>query len=97
MVYSMNDLTADTVVISLGSNDGSGIDTMQALIEIRNRVKSKKVMWILPANSKPIQNIVRDVATQYNDLVIEIKSLSPDRVHPTMSGYKELAKEIRSH
>lgn len=104
-MYKVNDLTANTVVISLGTNDHFNVNTRKELLALRDRVKSKKVFWILPANNalgsgvsiEYIQNIVKDIAKQYNDVIIEIKSLQLDNIHPSWSGYRQIIKEIKDN
>ena len=93
--YLGKELTAPNVVISLGSNDTAYIKTMEELIELRQNVKSSNVVWILPANKLDKRSIVKLVAEKYNDRVLTINKVSPDNVHPTMSGYKELAEKSR--
>lgn len=104
-MFHVNDLTANTVVISLGTNDYSGINTRQELLKVRERVHSKRVFWILPANNakasgvsiESIQNIVKDIAKQYNDVIIEIKSLQLDNIHPSWAGYRQIVKEVKGN
>lgn len=93
--YIQNDLTAKTVVISLGSNDHKGVKTKEELEIIRNKVKSSRVFWILPAIKPNIQHIVKQVAREHGDTVLPINHLQPDGVHPTTAGYKQLARETR--
>ena len=47
--YLKNNLSAKTVIISLGSNDHSGVKTKAELQRIREKVGVAKVFWILPA------------------------------------------------
>lgn len=104
-MYQINDLTADTVVISLGTNDHKYVNTNSELLKMRERIKSKRVFWILPANNlaasgvpiTTIQNIVKHIASQYNDIIIEIKSLQPDKIHPSWDGYKQIVKEVKEN
>jgi lysophospholipase L1-like esterase len=88
--YIGKDLVADTVVISLGSNDHKGIKTKNELMDLRSQVVAKKVYWILPANKPDIQEIVEEVAYKYGDWIIRIPHLSNDGVHPTRQGYKKI-------
>jgi lysophospholipase L1-like esterase len=88
--YIGKDLVADTVVISLGSNDHKGIKTKNELMDLRSQVVAKKVYWILPAIKPDIQEIVEEVANKYNDWIVRIPSLSKDGVHPTKQGYKKI-------
>lgn len=86
---------AKTVIISLGSNDYKGIKTEAELYSIRQLTKADRVYWILPAIKPHVQEIVRKVAAENGDTVLEIKDLSTDKVHPTGHGYKQLAQESK--
>jgi len=90
-----NNLKAENVIISLGSNDHAGVKTRAELEKIRSAVYAKKVFWILPAIKPNIQKIVEDIALQNNDWVIKISEVSTDGVHPTGRGYKEIGKTIK--
>jgi lysophospholipase L1-like esterase len=89
------DLSADTIIISLGSNDYKSINTLKELFTIRNVVSAKRVYWIVPAIKPEVQEMVDIVADKFEDTVIRIKDLSPDKVHPTPTGYKQLSKETK--
>ncbi len=89
------DLSADTVIISLGSNDYKSINTLKELFTIRNVVSAKRVYWIVPAIKSDIQEMVEIVADKFEDKVIRIKTVAPDKVHPTSTEYKRLAKETK--
>ena len=101
--YPSVDLTANTVIISLGSNDHKFVKTERELRAMRERVKGKKVFWILPAGNlkesdvdiEDIRNIIKTIATQYGDNVVPINRLSTDKIHPTGSGYRELAEQTK--
>jgi lysophospholipase L1-like esterase len=82
---------AKHVIISLGSNDHKGIKTEAELRNIRELTKADRVYWILPAIKPNIQEIVRRVAVENGDVILPIKDLSTDKVHPTGKGYKQLA------
>lgn len=90
--YIGKDLVADTVVISLGSNDHKGIKTKNELMDLRSQVLAKKVYWIMPAIKPEIQEIVEEVATKYGDWIIRIPNLSKDGIHPTNAGYKKIGE-----
>ena len=94
-VYSNKPLVANTVIISLGSNDLKNIDTKKELEIIRERVKAQRVFWIVPAIKPRIQDIVNEIAFENNDVVIPIRSLQKDKVHPDLNGYKQIAKRTR--
>ena len=94
--YLKNDLTAKTVIISLGSNDHKGVRTKAELQRIREKVGvNTRVFWILPAIKPEIQDIVKEMAKEYNDTVLPITRLQKDGVHPSWAGYKELAEKTK--
>jgi lysophospholipase L1-like esterase len=93
--YLKYDLTANTVIISLGSNDHKGIKTQEELERLRDKVQAGRVYWILPAIKPDIQEIVKKVAAQHGDTVVSITRLQPDGVHPSWAGYKELARVVK--
>ena len=93
--YIVNDLSADTVIISLGTNDPETMNTFKELLSLRQLVSGKKVIWIMPPIKPPVQDVVRIIARNYKDTILEIPELSKDKVHPTSSGYKQLAEKTK--
>jgi lysophospholipase L1-like esterase len=93
--YLKNDLTAKTVIISLGSNDHKGVRTKAEMQRIREKVGTARVFWILPAIKPEIQEIVQDIAKEYGDTVVPITRLQPDKIHPSWAGYKDLAEKTK--
>lgn len=101
--YRMTNLDAETVIISLGTNDHKYIDTLKELTQLRGRVHAKKVIWILPAAVNPksgtnigiIQASIAAVSNTYADRIITIPHPMADRYHPTARGYKQIAKETK--
>jgi lysophospholipase L1-like esterase len=93
--YLKYDLTANTVIISLGSNDHKGIKTQEELERLREKVTAGRVFWILPAIKPDIQRIVKMIAALYGDTVVPITRLQPDKIHPSWAGYKQIAKEVK--
>ena len=94
--FLKNDLSAKTVIISLGSNDHKGVRTKAELQRIREKVGVKaRVFWILPAIKPDIQQIVNDMAKEYGDVVLPINKLQPDKIHPSWAGYKEIANATK--
>ena len=92
------DLSAKHVIISLGTNDHSGVNTRKELESTRSRIaKDSRVFWILPAIKPNIQGIVRDIAAKYGDTVISTLKLDKDGIHPSWSGYKDLAEYARKN
>ena len=59
--------------------------------------KGKRVFWILPnEESKPlIVHQVREVAVQFNDVVLPTTRWQKDKIHPSWAGYKELAERTK--
>jgi lysophospholipase L1-like esterase len=102
-LYHKYDLTAGTVIISLGTNDHKYVKTKRELLAMRKRVNSKKVFWILPvgnsANSgvpiEDIQNVIKDIASEYGDIVLPITRVQKDRIHPSNNGYRDIAHNTK--
>ena len=90
-----NSVAAETVIISLGSNDTKDIRTIWEVTQLRERVRADRVFWILPANKKHVAEFVELVARDFEDTVIHIPEVSKDGVHPTTRGYKSLANLTR--
>lgn len=101
--FGNQDLTANTVIISLGSNDHKYIRTRQELEAMRSRVKAARVFWILPYGNlkgsevsiEQIQQTVKSIAQQYGDVVLPITRISKDNIHPSWAGYRELAEKTK--
>jgi len=93
--YLKYNLTANTVIISLGSNDHKHIRTQEELEQLRNKVQAGRVFWILPAIKPEIQRIVKVIAALHGDTVVPIARLQPDGVHPSWAGYKDLARVVK--
>lgn len=91
-------LEAKTVVISLGTNDHKGIKTYKELEKVRYRIKSMKVVWVMPPCNdkfcKPTVNAsVLLLASKYHDYTISTSYVQPDHIHPSWRGYKEIVKK----
>lgn len=94
---------ADTVIISLGSNDHKGVKTYDELFEMRQRVGAKNVFWVLPAGNlkaggvpiEKIQAIVQEIAKSNGDTVLPIRGLQPDGIHPSWTGYKDIVERTK--
>lgn len=89
------DLTAKTMIISLGTNDHQYVKTEAELRKMRERVKASRVYWILPAIKPDIQATVKKLAQEYGDVILPIVSLQPDRIHPSWAGYRNIAEKTR--
>lgn len=103
-MYKNKDLTARTLIISLGSNDHKGVKTYDELFELRQRVDADRVYWILPHGNlkapqnlpiEQIQKIVQELADYYGDVVLPITRVQPDGIHPSWEGYKDIAARAR--
>jgi lysophospholipase L1-like esterase len=101
--YLKYDLTAETVIISLGSNDHKYIRTQAELERMRAKVTAGRVFWILPHGNLPagglpiaeVQHIVKMIAAVHGDTVIPITRVQRDSIHPSWAGYKELARVVK--
>jgi hypothetical protein len=90
--------SAETVIISLGSNDHKHINTEAELIKMRERVQGSRVFWVLPAgnlkasevNIQWVQGLVREIAKNYGDTVLPITRLQRDGIHPSWVGYQDI-------
>jgi lysophospholipase L1-like esterase len=96
-------LIAETVIISLGSNDHKYVKTVSELRTIRDMTKAKRVFWILPSGVHPkntvtisdIQAMVRLVAEENGDIVLPVTRLQKDGIHPSWAGYKDIAEKTK--
>ena len=95
--YGKKDLSAKTVIISLGTNDHKGVNTFAELMKMRQQVTAERVYWILPpCNEKfckpSVNEVVEIIAKNFGDTIIGTKRLQADAIHPSWAGYKELAE-----
>jgi hypothetical protein len=83
------------VAISLGSNDHRNT-TAESLYDIRSKIKADMVVWVMPSRTlKPVQRvIIKEIANEFRDKILEINKMSYDGIHPTGQGYIELGKSI---
>ena len=84
---------ATNVIISLGTND-LGINTYIELRQLRERISARDVKWIVPPIADA-QAAVLAVANEYKDVLVYIKELSGDKIHPTQKEYKQLGEQIK--
>lgn len=102
-MHGDKNLSAGTVIISLGSNDHKYVKTEKELLAMRSKVNASKVFWILPHGNlkaggvdiETIQTIVKGIANQYGDTVLPIPRISKDNIHPSWAGYRELADKTK--
>ena len=96
--FGSNNLDANVVVISLGTNDHKYNNTEHELRKLRNHVHAVTVFWIMPPCNeyfcKPnVNEVVTKLANEYGDTIIRTDKVEHDHIHPNVSGYKELVKE----
>jgi hypothetical protein len=83
--------SAQTTIISLGSNDGNA-DFSKYIANLRSKITGK-VVWILSANNSKARSITLKIARQNGDSVVYLSQFkSADGVHP--KSYSSLANKI---
>ena len=89
----VDQVAADTVVISLGANDNpSGIGAVEAMETVRSRVTARRVIWLLPSCGARASAV--EVARRHGDATVDAAPFAgADGIHPTMAGYRLLAAE----
>jgi lysophospholipase L1-like esterase len=89
----------DTVIISLGANDHSGVKTEKELRKMREAIKGEKVFWIDPGKvRKPVpHDVIIKIANEYGDIILPrpADAMSADGIHPTGKGYRILADQTK--
>jgi lysophospholipase L1-like esterase len=95
--FGNNDLTANTVIISLSTNDWAKADTYGMLMNIRTKIKATKVFWVEPNRESKFEAVqqVRRVAEQFGDTVLPTTRWQTDKIHPSWAGYKEIAERTK--
>ena len=93
--YAQKIEPANTVIISLGSNDHDGVNSFKELLAMRERVQGQRVFWIMPAVKPHIQAMVEIIARNFGDTVLPITRLQPDKIHPSWAGYKDIAAKTK--
>ena len=90
-------LSAEVVIISLGSNDHKGVKTYNELYKMRERIKGQRVYWVLPNPALfPRQaDDVNLIAISFGDFVIKPTRYQADQVHPSWAGYKDIAETAK--
>ena len=90
--YSVQRLSAEAVIISLGTNDSDDMNTYANVKKLRKKIKAKRVYWILPAQFSKQRDHVEMVAAENDDVMIRIPYVSRDGIHPSMAGYSRMAE-----
>lgn len=95
--FGQNNLSSEVVIISLGTNDSDPYPTLDRLMEVRAKVNAQRVYWIAPNPEKrpsKRQDVYR-VAQQFQDVVLTTDRWQADKIHPSWSGYKDIAQAAK--
>lgn len=84
-------IDAETTVISLGSNDV--YTSVDHLISLRSRLKTRKVIWIVPVKRNRDQVIA--AARRSGDTLLYVDPVKNDGLHPWDTEYPKMAEQIR--
>jgi len=89
---------AQRTIISLGANDYNNM-TEHNITEMRVAMTADIVFWVLPNNNEDARRAIIKLAKNCGDRVIDLRKekLSKDHVHPTMAGYKSIAKKTKKN
>ena len=86
------------VVISIGIYDHDGIDTEQNIMDIRSKITSEKVIWLMPSpvKRKKQYDFIMKYVKECGDIPIDVYPYTGiDDIHPpTLNDYKKLSNEI---
>lgn len=86
--------SADTVIISAGSNDNPNLNNVPTYERLRAKYAGKKIIWILP-RSRTLAHQVLQVAGKYRDAYVDGISFQPaDRLHPKY--YSSMARAVKA-
>lgn len=81
-----------TTIIAIGSNDAPGRTLERGLTEIRRRISTRRVIWLLPY-SRPAAYAVTSVALLFGDESLDLGRFpSRDQVHPLR--YSDVANAL---
>jgi lysophospholipase L1-like esterase len=97
ILHTQGNTQAKTVIVSLGSNDTSKINTFEELVSLRQLIDADRVYWIVPNIKETKRRAVLAVADRYKDFVIDARQhdTSPDQVHPTYKGYTSISEKTK--
>ena len=101
--YKDANLTAKSVIISLGTNDHQYVKTAKELEAMRSRINAEHVYWVLPYGNSPksgvslesIQSTVRTIAKAHGDTIVPFTRVQKDGIHPSWAGYKQIAEDTK--
>lgn len=91
-LYRLKEIPSEnTVIISIGSNDGSNPKLGRNLADFRQRLAGKKVIWVIPYHMDAAIHVYR-IAEQFADTTINLSDYpTKDGVHP---NYPELSDDL---
>jgi len=97
ILHTQGNTQAKTVIVSLGSNDTSKINTFEELVSLRQLIDADRVYWIVPNIKENKRRAVLAVADRYKDFVIDARQhdTSPDQIHPTYKGYASISEKTK--
>jgi len=91
------DISANRVLISIGSNDSSDPRSESAMRRMRDRITAEQVTWLLSPNNIRTSDIAKRIARERGDRIVEVRPfVGPDGVHPTTAGYHRLSSIWRN-
>jgi len=95
--FGNNKLEANSVIISLSTNDWEKANTEEKLRDIRLKVKASRVFWIEPNNESRPHAVehVRTIAKEFNDVIIPTTRWQVDKIHPSWEGYRQIAEKTK--
>ena len=90
----MMSVDADTVLISLGANDGiPDRDTAENLVRLRSGTRGRRVYWILPARPDATRRLIAAIAHTCGDRLIETRGFTgADGLHLSGQAYRSIAE-----
>lgn len=91
---------AHVVVVSMGTNDHSGIDSLKEVLALRRRIEAQHVVWIEPYFSHvsidQLRASIRYTANEFGDWIVGTSLRENTRgIHPSSAGYRALAEQVR--
>lgn len=91
---------AHVVVVSMGTNDHSGIDSLKEVLSLRRRIEAQHVVWIDPYFSHvsidQLRASIRYTANEFGDWIVGTSLRENTRgIHPSSAGYRALAEQVR--
>lgn len=94
----VEEVKADTVVISLGANDVPArvgiVSEYFNFKELRERITAKTVYWLMPAEFIESHVAIKLIANDFGDNVIDMRNYSP-RLHPARNDDLRLARDLQ--